>query len=78
MTTNMARLRGRAPKGEHLRAAIPHGHWKTTTFIGALRLSRLTAPMVLDGAHQQRLVSSPACTRATSGRVHPRAFDGLP
>jgi transposase len=45
----MARLRGRAPKGERLRAAIPHGHWKTTTFIGALRLSGLTAPMVLDG-----------------------------
>ena len=44
----MARLRGRAPKGERLRAAIPHGHWKTTTFIGALRLSGLTAPMVLD------------------------------
>ena len=47
--TNMARLRGRAPKGERLRAAVPHGHWKTTTFIGALRLSGLTAPMVLDG-----------------------------
>jgi transposase len=49
VTTNMARLRGRAPKGERLRAAIPHGHWKTTTFIGALRLNGLTAPMVLDG-----------------------------
>lgn len=47
--TNMARLRGRAPKGERLRAAIPHGHWKTTTFIGGLRLHGLTAPMVLDG-----------------------------
>jgi hypothetical protein len=44
----MARIRGRAPKGERLRAAIPHGHWKTTTFIGALRLSGLTAPMVID------------------------------
>jgi transposase len=48
VTTNMARIRGRAPRGERLRAAIPHGHWKTTTFIGALRLSGLTAPMVLD------------------------------
>jgi len=28
---------------------VPHGHWKTTTFTGALRLSGLTAPMVLDG-----------------------------
>jgi transposase len=28
---------------------VPHGHWKTTTFVGALRLSGMTAPMVLDG-----------------------------
>jgi len=45
----MARLRGRAPKGERLRAAIPHGHWKTTTFVAGLRLSGMAAPMVLDG-----------------------------
>ena len=45
----MARLRGRAPRGQRCRAPIPHGHWKTTTFTGALRLSGLTAPMVLDG-----------------------------
>ena len=47
--TRMARLRGRAPKGERCRASVPHGHWKTTTFTGALRLSGMTAPMVLDG-----------------------------
>ena len=29
---------------------VPHGHWKTTTFVGALRLEGLTAPLVLDGA----------------------------
>jgi len=46
----MARLRGRAPRGERCRAPIPHGHWKTTTFVGALRLGGMTAPMVLDGA----------------------------
>ena len=46
----MARLRGRAPRGERCRAAIPYGHCKTTTFTGALRLSGLMAPMVLDGA----------------------------
>jgi len=46
----MARLRGRSLKGERCRAAIPHGHWKTTTFTGALRLTGMTAPMVLDGA----------------------------
>ena len=49
-STKMARLRGRAPRGERCRAPIPHGHWKTTTFVGALRLEGLTAPMVLDGA----------------------------
>jgi transposase len=48
-STNMARLRGRALKGERLRAAIPHGHWKTTTFVAGLRLSGMAAPMVLDG-----------------------------
>lgn len=46
----MSRLRGRSLCGERCRAAIPHGHWKTTTFTGALRLSGMTAPMVLDGA----------------------------
>jgi hypothetical protein len=42
-TTNMARKCGRAPKGERLRAGVPHGHWKTTTFIASLRCDRLTA-----------------------------------
>lgn len=45
----MARRYGRAQKGVRLRASIPHGHWKTTTFIGALRLTGMVAPMVLDG-----------------------------
>lgn len=45
----MARLRGRAPKGERCLASIPHGHWKTTTFTAGLRRSGLTAPMLLDG-----------------------------
>jgi transposase len=45
----MARLRGRAPRGERLRAGIPHGHWKTTTFVAGLRLDGIAAPMVLDG-----------------------------
>lgn len=48
-STKMARLHGRAPRGQRLRAAVPHGHWKTTTFVGALRLSGMSAPMVLDG-----------------------------
>jgi len=45
----MARLRGWAPRGQRCRAAVPHGHWKTTTFVGGLTLSGMCAPMVLDG-----------------------------
>ena len=45
----MARVYGRAKRGKRCRAAVPHGHWKTTTFTGALRCSGMTAPMVLDG-----------------------------
>ena len=45
----MARLRGWALRGERCRAAIPHGHWKTTTFTAGLRLSGMAAPMLLDG-----------------------------
>ncbi|MFZ3178764.1 MAG: IS630 family transposase [Methylocystis silviterrae] len=48
-TTNMARKSGRAPRGERLRASVPHGHWKTTTFVAGLRRTGLTAPFVLDG-----------------------------
>ena len=48
-STNLARKNGRAPKGERLRASVPHGHWKTTTFVAGLRRSGLTAPFVLDG-----------------------------
>ena len=48
-STNMARRYGRAPRGKRLRAGIPHGHWKTTTFVAGLRLSGMVAPMALDG-----------------------------
>ena len=48
-STKMARLRGRAKRGERCRAAVPHGHWKTTTFTAGLRLASLSAPMLLDG-----------------------------
>jgi transposase len=48
-STNMARRRGRAARGERLRAGIPYGHWKTTTFVAGLRITGMTAPMVLDG-----------------------------
>ena len=45
----MARRYGRAPRGQRLRVGIPHGHWKTTTFVAGLRLSGIVAPFVLDG-----------------------------
>lgn len=47
--TNMAPLRGWGRRGERLRARVPHGHWKTMTFLAALRHDRITAPWVLDG-----------------------------
>ncbi len=48
-STKMARLYGRCMRGQRLRVGIPHGHWKTTTFVAGLRLSGFSAPMVLDG-----------------------------
>ena len=50
LNTKMARLRGRCRRGERLFASIPHGHWRTTTFVAGLRLGGLGAPMLLDGA----------------------------
>jgi transposase len=49
-TTNMTRQYGRAPRGQRLVAAVPHGHWKTSTFVAGLRTTGLTAPLVVDGA----------------------------
>jgi transposase len=45
----MARRYGRTPQGERRRAAIPFGHWKTTTFAAGLRLEGIVAPLVFDG-----------------------------
>jgi transposase len=47
--TNMAPLRGWAPCGARLTAKVPHGHWKTTTFLAALRHNRIDAPWLIDG-----------------------------
>ena len=47
--TNMAPLRGWGPKGDRLRGFVPQGHWRTLTFLGALRCDQLTAPCVFDG-----------------------------
>ena len=47
--TNMAPLRGWGPRGKRLRGYAPYGHWKTLTFIAALRHDRIDAPLVIDG-----------------------------
>ena len=47
-TTKMTRLRGRARRHPRLKARAPCGHWKTQTFIAALRCDGLTAPWIID------------------------------
>jgi transposase len=49
-TTNMARRYGRAPRGQRVLDAVPHGRWRTTTILAALRADGVAAPLVLDGA----------------------------
>ena len=48
-TTKMTRLYGRCPIGERLVSPVPHGHWKTLTFIADLRVDGIDAPWVIDG-----------------------------
>src|SRR5438034_7074057 len=48
--TKMVRLNGRCRRGERLVGRVPQGHWKTITFVGALRHDGMTAPRVIDGA----------------------------
>jgi transposase len=50
VTTKMVRHYGRCPRGERLVAKVPHGHWKTMTFIAGLRIDGMTAPYVIDGS----------------------------
>ncbi len=47
--TKMARMYGRSRRGNRVVGRIPHGHWKTTTFVGAMRRTGLVAPLVIDG-----------------------------
>ena len=50
VSTNLARVRGRSPRGDRVIGTVPLGTWKTITFVAALRHDRMTAPMVLEGA----------------------------
>ena len=47
--TNMAALRGWAPRGSRLIGKVPDGRWRTMTFLAALRHDRITAPWLLEG-----------------------------
>ena len=50
VSTNLARLRGRAPKGVRVIGIVPLGSWETITVVAALRYNKITAPMVIEGA----------------------------
>ena len=56
--TSMAPLRGWGPKGDRVRGFVPRGHWRTLTFLGALRCDQLAAPCVFDGPTQAALMHS--------------------
>lgn len=47
--TNMTRAHGRCARGRRLIAKVPHGRWRTLTFLAALRYDRIAAPCVIDG-----------------------------
>lgn len=50
VTTAMTRLYGRSPRGTRCVASVPHGHYKSSTFIAGLRQGQVSAPLVVDGA----------------------------
>ena len=54
VSTNMVRLRGRAPRGIRLIGYVPLGEWETVTFVAALRHNKMVAPMVIEGAMTER------------------------
>ena len=58
MKTNMEPLRGWGPRNQRLTAYVPHGHWKTLTFVAALRHDRIDAPWVIDGPINGELFSA--------------------
>src|SRR5271170_8140245 len=66
--TTMVRLRGRCPRGMRLIDHVPHGHWKTITFVAGLRRRGMVAPLVLDGP-----MNAPALVR----QFTPRKSSGI-
>jgi transposase len=79
-STNMVRLRGRCLRGERLVASVPHGHWKTLTFVAGLRDDGVVAPFVIDGAMNGPtfLAYIEQCLAPTLGRRDIVIMDNLP
>ena len=78
--TKMVRLSGRCARGERLVGRVPHGHWKTITFVGALRQGGMTAPLVVDGAMNGEtfLAYVEQCLAPTLKRKDVVVMDNLP
>ena len=74
--TNLARRYGRCPSNERLVAAVPHGHWLTTTFVAGLRQSGVIAPLVLDGPMTGTAFRAGACPPAGKAGPGGRAVPG--
>ena len=72
--TKMMRVGGRCLRGERLIGQVPHGHWKTITFVGALRCKGMTAPYVIDGAMKCKIWYSISQTVSDLGNTHDRSI----
>jgi len=79
VNTKMARLYGRCLRGKRLIGRVPHGHWKTITFVGALRRWGMTAPFVTDGPMNGKvfLAYVKSCLARTLRRGHIVIMDNL-
>jgi hypothetical protein len=78
--TKMTRLNGHCPRGKRLIGRVPHGHWKTITFVAALRRRGMTAPFVTDRPMNGTtfLTYVKSCLAPTLRRGHVVVTDGLP
>ena len=79
-STNMVRLRGRCPRGVRLIGNVPHGHWKTITFVAGLRQRAMVAPFVVDGAMNATMFLAylQQCLAPTLARSDIVVMDNLP
>ena len=75
----MVRLSGRCPRGERLVGRVPHGHWKTITFVAAMRRNGMTAPCILNGSMtgQRFLAYVEQCLAPTLKRKDVVVIDNL-